>query len=221
MLELGGGSSVVRLPHSFTMAIAGCAGDDRRARGSRRAHECRGSGRRGGAGRRHDPGESRSRRCAGPRGDTLAHNRGLEPRARPRRGVMIADVTLFARRAGRPRGEVPRRGGLPAVLLVTSDGRAFPCKSSTAGSGKERLRAPNTDQGRGGRGAGALAAPVVAGLGVLAHATPTLEGRRRAVGDYGRERLVKGRRSINIGSSRRSTHGALTLPNGARRPTLH
>src|SRR3989454_1188955 len=155
----------------FHDAIAGCAGDDvARAVESRLtsvealAHEVvRGSLH---DLVHHDPDAARGR-AASPSPTLVVWN----PAARPRRGVMIADVTLFRRDVlVGPRGErVPREGqGYRPFALATSDGRTVPVQLLDRRVGTERLHASHhyPDQDEGDEVRIALRAPTVPGLGV-------------------------------------------------------
>src|SRR2546423_6472567 len=90
--------------------------------------------------------------------------------ARPRRGVALADVTLFRRDVlvGPPGRRVPRAGeGYRPLMLATADGRAIPVQVLDRRIASERLDAPRhyPAQDEGGPGRIALRAPPPAGLG--------------------------------------------------------
>src|SRR5207249_2032134 len=128
----------------FHDAIAGCAGDDvARALASRltSVEALAGEVVRGSLHDlvHHDPDAARSR-AASPSPTLVVWN----PAARPRRGVMIADVTLFRRDVlvGPPGGRVPREGqGYRPFGLATSDGRTVPVPVLDRRIGRERLDA--------------------------------------------------------------------------------
>src|SRR4029077_11418146 len=93
------------------------------------------------------------------------------PAARPRRGVMIADVTLFRRDVlvGQRGERVPREGpGYRPFALVTSDGRSLPVQILDRRIGTERLAAAYhyPDQDEVDEVRIAFRSPVVAGLGL-------------------------------------------------------
>jgi alpha-mannosidase len=186
----------------FHDAIAGCAGDDvARAVEARLAsvealalevvrgsvHDLV----------HHDPDAARGR-AASPSPTLVVWN----PAARPRGGVMIADVTLFRRDVlvGPPGERVPREepGNRP-FALVTSDGRTVPVQILDRRIGTERLDAAHhyPDQDEVDELRIAFRAPTAPGLGVTvaglaAGATATGAARPRAEGA-----LVKGRSLIN------------------------
>src|SRR5213082_2909830 len=93
------------------------------------------------------------------------------PAARPRRGVAIADVTLFRRDVlvGPPGARVPREGqGYRPVMLATADGRAIPVQVLDRRITSERLDAPRhyPDQDEVDQVRIALRAPPLAGFGL-------------------------------------------------------
>src|SRR5439155_26627436 len=114
----------------------------------------------------HDPDTARSR-AASPSPTLVVWN----PAARPRRGVMIADVTLFRRHVvgGPPGGRVPREGqGYRPFGLATSDGRTVPVQELDRRIGRERLDAAHhyPDQDEVDEVRIAFRAPPVPGLGL-------------------------------------------------------
>ena len=125
------------------------------------------------------------------------------PAARPRRGVAIADVTLFRRDVlvGPPGARVPREGqGYRPVMLATADGRAIPVQVLDRRITSERLDAPRhyPDQDEVDQVRIALRAPPLAGLGlatvaIASGATAPRAGARPS----GEGVQVKGRSLIN------------------------
>jgi len=114
----------------------------------------------------HDPDAARAR--PGDAQPTLVL---WNPAARPRRGVAIADVTLFRRDVlvGPPGARVPREGrGYRPVMLATADGRAIPVQVLDRRITNERLDAPRhyPDQDEVDQVRIALRAPPLAGLGL-------------------------------------------------------
>lgn len=148
----------------------------------------------------HDPDAARDRATAASPALIL-----WNPVARPRRGVTIADVTLFRRDVlvGPPGDRVPRSGeGYQPFALATPDGRAIPVQVLDRRTGLERLDAPRhyPDQDEVDHIRIALRAPNVPGLG-LAHAAvapgrPRASGRPDA-GGVGGGAVVKGRALVN------------------------
>jgi len=145
----------------------------------------------------HDPDAARGR-AASPSPTLVVWN----PAARPRRGVMIADVTLFRRDVlVGPRGErVPREGqGYRPFALATSDGRTVPVQLLDRRVGTERLDASHhyPDQDEVDEVRIAFRAPTVPGLGLAsAGLTPgaTAAGGARPPAEGA---FVKGRSLIN------------------------
>src|SRR5256712_13746 len=163
----------------FHDAIAGCASDDVARAVESRLTSVEGLAQEVVRGSvhdlvRHDPDAARGR-AASPSPTLVVWN----PAARPRRGVLIADVTLFRRDVlVGPRGErVPREGqGYRPFALATSDGRTVPVQALDRRVGTERLDAsrhhPHQDQGDAVRIAAwaprvrrLAAGPLVAALG--------------------------------------------------------
>jgi len=160
----------------------------------------------------HDPDAARAR-AATPSPTLVVWN----PAARSRRGVMIADVTLFRRDVlVGPRGErVPGEGpGYRPFSLVAADGRSVPVQVLDRRIGTERLDAAHhyPDQDEVDEVRIAFRAPVVAGLG-LATAGLTAGGTAPGGGRPPTEgALVKGRSLINHWIEvALETTGALTL----------
>src|SRR5438105_4129593 len=123
------------------------------------------------------------------------------PAARPRRGVAIADVTLFRRDVlvGPPGARVPREGeGYRPVMLATADGRAVPVQVLDRRVTRERVAAlrhyPDHDQVDQVRIAGR--APPLPGLGL---ATVAIKSGAAAPGarPSGEGVQVKGRLLVN------------------------
>ncbi|HVH68469.1 MAG TPA: glycosyl hydrolase-related protein [Gemmatimonadales bacterium] len=145
----------------------------------------------------HDPDAARE-----PRGEGAPPSPALilwNPAARPRRGVVIADVTLFRREllVG-PRGErVPRRGeGYQPFALATREGRTIPVQELDRRVGTERLDAahhyPRQDEVEQVRIA--FRAPPVPGLGLLQAGLTPAAGKP---GAGGAGATVKGRSLVN------------------------
>ncbi len=116
---------------------------------------------------RHDPDAARQRVAAASPSLVL-----WNPAARPRRGVVIADVTLFRRDVpvGPPGDRVPREEeGYRPFALATADGRAVPVQVLDRRIGQERLDAarhhPDLDEVDEVRIA--FRAPSVPGLGLV------------------------------------------------------
>ena len=184
----------------FHDAIAGCAGDDvahavesRLTSVEALAHEVvRGSLH---DLVHHDPDAARGR-AASP---TLVV---WNPAARPRRGVMIADVTLFRRDVlVGPRGDrVPREGqGYRPFALAPWDGRTVPVQVLDRRIGTERLDAAHhyPDQDEVDEVRIAFRVPSVPGLGLASAglaAGATAAGGARPPAEGA---LVKGRSLIN------------------------
>src|SRR3989442_5241794 len=161
----------------------------------------------------HDPDAARAR-AATPSPTLVVWN----PAARSRRGVMIADVTLFRRDVlVGPRGErVPGEGpGYRPFSLVAADGRSVPVQVLDRRIGTERLDAAHhyPDQDEVDEVRIAFRAPVVAGL-ALATAGLTAGGTA-APGGGGpptEGALVKGRSRIqHLIQVALEPTGALTL----------
>src|SRR2546429_316025 len=123
------------------------------------------------------------------------------PAARPRRGVAIADVTLFRRDVlvGPPGARVPREGqGYRPVMLATADGRAIPVQVLDRRITSERLDASRhyPDQDEVDQVRIALRAPPLAGLGLatvaIASGATAPGARPSAEGVH-----VKGRSLVN------------------------
>jgi alpha-mannosidase len=143
---------------------------------------------------RHDPDAARSR-AAAPSPTLVLWN----PAARPRRGIMIADVTLFRRDVlvGPPAGRVPREGaGYRPFALVGSDGRTVPVQLLDRRSGTERLDAARhyPDQDEVDEVRIAFRAPNVPGLGLASAGLTAPAGGARPLTEGV---LVKGRSLIN------------------------
>src|SRR5213076_1835422 len=145
----------------------------------------------------HDPDAARSR--AATASPTLVV---WNPAARPRRGVMIADVTLFRRDVlvGPPGGRVPREGqGYRPFGLATSDGHTVPVQVLDRLIGAERLDAAHhyPDQDEVDEVRIAFRAPTVPGLGLASAgltAGAAVAGGTRPPGEGA---LVKGRSLVN------------------------
>src|SRR5207253_1812126 len=96
------------------------------------------------------------------------------PAARPRRGVALADVTLFRRDVlvGPPGGRVPRMGeGYRPLMLATADGRAIPVQVLD-----RRIAGGRCTIGAAGNGLRIYCGSKTAAT----PATPTATARRRA-----------------------------------------
>jgi alpha-mannosidase len=124
------------------------------------------------------------------------------PAARGRRGVAVADVTVFRRDVlvGPPGPRTPRAGeGYRPFTLTTADGHAIPVQVLDRRIGSERLEAPGAapDQDEVDQVRLAFRAPHVAGLG-FAHlgirAGAEAPGGARGAGEGA---LVKGRALVN------------------------
>jgi alpha-mannosidase len=124
------------------------------------------------------------------------------PAARGRRGVVVADVTVFRRDVlvGPPGPRTPRAGeGYRPFTLTTADGHAIPVQVLDRRIGSERLEAPGAapDQDEVDQVRLAFRAPHVAGLG-FAHlgirAGAEAPGGARGAGEGA---LVKGRALVN------------------------
>src|SRR5437870_1994436 len=145
----------------------------------------------------HDPDAARGR-AASPSPTLVIWN----PAARPRRGVMIADVTLFRRDVlVGPRGDrVPREGqGYRPFALATSDGHTVPVQLLDRRIGTERLDAAHhyPDQDEVDEVRIAFRSPTVPGLGLASAgltAGATAAGGARPPAEGA---LVKGRSLIN------------------------
>jgi len=123
------------------------------------------------------------------------------PAARPRRGVAIADVTLFRRDVlvGPPGARVPREGeGYRPVMLATADGRAVPVQVLDRRVTSERLDAlrhyPDHDEVDQVRIA--VRTPPLAGLGLATVAIAT-GGSAPGARPSGESVQVKGRSLVN------------------------
>src|SRR5213594_2478983 len=186
----------------FHDAIAGCAADDvARAVESRLtsvealAHEVvRGSLH---DLVHHDPDAARA--PAAPPSPTLVL---WNPAARPRRGVMIADVTLFRRDVlVGPRGDrVPREGqGYRPFALATSDGHTVPVQLLDRRIGTERLDAAHhsPDQDEVDEVRIAFRSPTVPGLGLASAGLAAGATGARGTRPPGEGALVKGRSLVN------------------------
>src|SRR5881392_2283196 len=147
---------------------------------------------------RHDPDAARAR-PADARPTLVLWN----PAARPRRGVVLADVTMFRRDVlvGPPGARVPREGqGYRPVMLATADGRAIPVQVLDRRITSERLDAPRhyPDQDEVDQVRIALRAPPLAGLGLatvaIASGATAPRGGARPSGEGVQ---VKGRSLIN------------------------
>src|SRR5216110_2116816 len=184
----------------FHDAIAGCAGDDvARAVESRLtsvealAHEVvRGSVH---DLVHHDPDAARGR-AASP--SLVVWN----PATRPRRGVMIADVTLFRRDVlVGPRGDrVPREGqGYRPFALAAWDGRTVPVQVLDRRIGTERLDAAHhyPDQDEVDEVRIAFRSPTVPGLGLASAGLAAGATGARGTRPPGEGALVKGRSLVN------------------------
>jgi len=145
---------------------------------------------------RHDPDAVRDR-ATDPQHALVLWN----PAARPRGGVVVADVTLFRRDVpvGPPSGRAPRHDpGFRSFGIAGRDGRPIPMQLLDRRPGQERLDAarhyPDQDEVDWVRVA--LRPPAVPGLGVwCAGLTPGTSRPERAGGGEGA--MVKGRSVVN------------------------
>lgn len=160
---------------------------------------------------RHDPDIARERAAAAA--PTLVV---WNAAARPRRGVMIADITLFRRDVPvgppAPGHRAPREGdGYRPFELVTADGRAVAVQVLDRRIGTERLDAPRhyPDQDEVDEVRIAFRAPTVPGLGVTRLGFAPPGGRTEPSGEGA---VVRGRSLVNhwIDVALEST-GALAL----------
>src|SRR5439155_797200 len=140
------------------------------------------------------------------------------PAARPRRGVMIADVTLFRRDVlVGPRGDrVPREGqGYRPFALATSDGHTVPVQLLDRRIGTERLDAAHhyPDQGGVAEVGVAFGSRTVAGVGLASAGVAASATGARGARRPGEGALLGGRSLVNhwIEVAIEPT-GALTLP---------
>src|SRR5216110_1618644 len=145
----------------------------------------------------HDPDAARS--LAAPPSPTLVL---WNPAARPRRGVMIADVTLFRRDVPvGPAGErVPRHGqGYRPFALATSDGHTVPVQLLDRRIGTERLDAAHhyPDQDEVDEVRIAFRSPTVPGLGLASAGLAAGATGARGTRPPGEGALVKGRSLVN------------------------
>src|SRR2546430_625863 len=141
----------------------------------------------------HDPDAARGR-AASPSPTLVIWN----PAARPRRGVMIADVTLFRRDVlVGPRGDrVPREGqGYRPFALATSDGHTVPVQLLDRRIGTERLDAAHhyPDQDEVDEVRIAFRSPTVPGLGLASAGLAAGATGARGTRPPGEGALVKGR----------------------------
>src|SRR5437660_12120176 len=186
----------------FHDAIAGCAADDvARAVESRLTSVEALSGEGGGGSVHdlvhHDPDAARGR-AASPSPTLVVWN----PAARPRRGVMIADVTLFRRDVlVGPRGDrVPREGqGYRPFALATSDGHTAPVQLLDRRIGTERLDAARhyPDQDEVDEVRIAFRSPTVPGPGLASAGLAAGATGARGTRPPGEGALVKGRSLVN------------------------
>ena len=144
----------------------------------------------------HDPDEARSRPLPDAQPTLVLWN----PAARSRRGVMLADVTLFRRDmlVGPPDSRVPREGeGYRPHLLATADGRAIPVQVLDRRIASERIDAlrhyPDLDEVDQVRIA--FRAPALPGLGLATVRITTATAR--AARPSGEGVVVKGRSLVN------------------------
>src|SRR5207302_222919 len=122
------------------------------------------------------------------------------PAARPRRGVALADVTLFRRDVlvGPPGGRVPRMGeGYRPLMLATADGRAIPVQVLDRRIAGERLDAlrhyPDQDEVDQVRIAWrAPPGPLRCGGSPPARSLPPLRSRSRCAPGRASRRVVPG-----------------------------
>src|SRR5438128_10821184 len=124
------------------------------------------------------------------------------PAARPRRGVAIADVTLFRRDVlVGPRGDrVPREGqGYRPFALATSDGHTVPVQLLDRRIGTERLDAAHhyPDQDEVDEVRIAFRSPTVPGLGLASAGLAAGATGARGTRPPGEGALVKGRSLVN------------------------
>ena len=143
-------------------------------------------------------------RAAAPLGAAAAESVLIlwNPAARARRGVVLADATLFRSDVvvGPPGARVPRQGeGYRPFTLTTADGHSLAVQVLDRRIGSERLEVPGAapDQDEVDQVRLAFRAPHVAGLGfaklgIRAGAEPP--GGARAAGERA---LVKGRALVN------------------------
>src|SRR5213083_1638932 len=145
----------------------------------------------------HDPDAARGP-AASPSPTLVVWN----PAARPRRGVMIADVTLFRRDVlVGPRGDrVPREGqGYRPFALATSDGHTAPVQLLDRRIGTERLDAAHhyPDQDEVDEVRIAFRSPTVPGLGLASAGLAAGATGARGTRPPGEGALVKGRSLVN------------------------
>src|SRR5213076_2268559 len=138
------------------------------------------------------------RRAAAPSPTLVIWN----PAARPRRGVMIADDTLFRRDVlVGPRGDrVPREGqGYRPFALATSDGHTAPVQLLDRRIGTERLDAAHhyPDQDEVDEVRIAFRSPTVPGLGLASAGLAAGATGARGTRPPGEGALVKGRSLVN------------------------
>jgi len=186
----------------FHDAIAGCAGDDVARALESRLTSVEALAREVVRGSvhdlvHHDPDAARSR--AATASPTLVV---WNPAARPRRGVMIADVTLFRRDVlvGPPGGRVPREGqGYRPFGLATSDGHTVPVQVLDRRIGAERLDAAHhyPDQDEVDEVRIAFRAPPVPGLGLASAGLTAGAAAAGGARPQAEGALVKGRSLIN------------------------
>jgi len=146
---------------------------------------------------RHDPDAARERAAEAEPALVL-----WNPAARPRSGVVVADVTLFRRDVPvgppPPGGRAPREGaGYRPFALTGPDGRAIPVQVLDRRRTTERLDAarhyPDLDEVDEVRVA--FRAPTVAGLGLAVAGLKPGDGLARVGGGEGA--AVKGRSLVN------------------------
>ncbi len=186
----------------FHDAIAGCAGDDVARALESRLTSVEALAREVVRGSvhdlvHHDPDAARSR--AATASPTLVV---WNPAARPRRGVMIADVTLFRRDVlvGPPGGRVPREGqGYRPFGLATSDGHTVPVQVLDRRIGAERLDAAHhyPDQDEVDEVRIAFRAPTVPGLGLASAGLTAGAAAAGGARPQAEGALVKGRSLIS------------------------
>ena len=148
---------------------------------------------------RHDPDVARERAAAAA--PTLVL---WNAAARPRRGVMLADITLFRRDVpvGPPGNRVPRQGdGYRPFDLVSPDGRRVTVQVLDRRVGGERLDAARhyPDQDEVDQVRIAFRAPSVAGLGLARLGLAPSEGRKAGARaePSGESAMVRGRSLLN------------------------